>query len=394
MNLQMKSLVMALCMTLPALAQEKKEGYQFQTVVDLPATPVKDQFRSGTCWSFSGISFLESEMLRIGKKPVDLSEMFVVRHCYADKAQRYVRLHGSLNFGGGGAFHDVIYVMSKYGMVPESAYVGLNYGETGHVHGESDEVLKSYVDGVVKNSNKKLTTAWFEGFNGILDAYFGKLPASFDVDGKSFTPQSYVKEVMGLNADDYVQLSSYTHHPFYSTFAIEVPDNWLWGHVYNLPLDELIQVMDYSLNEGYTIGWATDVSEKGFSHKNGVAIVPVTDEKEMSGSERSKWESMSKEQKQSYGFDGPVQELNVTPEIRQQAYDNYLTTDDHGMHITGMVKDQNGSIYYKVKNSWNVDSKYEGYLYASMPFVRYKTMSIMVHKNAIPKEIRKKLGMK
>ncbi|MGV8828703.1 MAG: aminopeptidase C [Breznakibacter sp.] len=394
MNLQMKSLVMALCMTLPALAQEKKEGYQFQTVVDLPATPVKDQFRSGTCWSFSGISFLESEMLRIGKKPVDLSEMFVVRHCYADKAQRYVRLHGSLNFGGGGAFHDVIYVMSKYGMVPESVYAGLNYGETGHVHGESDEVLKSYVDGVVKNSNKKLTTAWFEGFNGILDAYFGKLPASFDVDGKSFTPQSYVKEVMGLNADDYVQLSSYTHHPFYSTFAIEVPDNWLWGHVYNLPLDELIQVMDYSLNEGYTIGWATDVSEKGFSHKNGVAIVPVTDEKEMSGSERSKWESMSKEQKQSYGFDGSVQELNVTPEIRQQAYDNYLTTDDHGMHITGMVKDQNGSIYYKVKNSWNVDSKYEGYLYASVPFVRYKTMSIMVHKNAIPKEIRKKLGMK
>ena len=394
MNLQMKSLVMALCMTLPALAQEKKEGYQFQTVVDLPATPVKDQFRSGTCWSFSGISFLESEMLRIGKKPVDLSEMFVVRHCYADKAQRYVRLHGSLNFGGGGAFHDVIYVMSKYGMVPESAYAGLNYGETGHVHGETDEVLKSYVDGVVKNSNKKLTTAWFEGFNGILDAYFGKLPANFDVDGKSFTPQSYVKEVMGLNADDYIQLSSYTHHPFYSTFAIEVPDNWLWGHVYNLPLDELIQVMDYSLNEGYTIGWATDVSEKGFSHRNGVAIVPVTDEKEMSGSERAKWENMSKEQKQSYGFDGPVQEMNVTQELRQQAFDNYLTTDDHGMHITGMVKDQNGNVYYKVKNSWNVDSKYEGYLYASVPFVRYKTMSIMVHKNAIPKEIKKKLGLK
>lgn len=394
MNLQMKSLVMALCMTLPALAQEKKESYQFQTVVDLPATPVKDQFRSGTCWSFSGISFLESEMLRIGKKPADLSEMFVVRHCYADKAQRYVRLHGSLNFGGGGAFHDVIYVMSKYGMVPESAYAGLNYGETGHVHGETDEVLKSYVDGVVKNSNKKLTTAWFQGFNGILDAYFGKLPASFVVDGKSFTPQSYVKEVMGLNADDYVQLSSYTHHPFYSTFAIEVPDNWLWGHVYNLPLDELIQVMDYSLNQGFTIGWATDVSEKGFSHKNGVAIVPVTDEKEMSGSERAKWENMSKEQKQSYGFDGPVQELNVTQELRQQAYDNYLTTDDHGMHITGMVKDQNGNVFYKVKNSWNVDSKYEGYLYASVPFVRYKTMSIMVHKNAIPKEIKKKLGLK
>ena len=394
MNLTIKSLMVALCITLPTMAQETTEGYQFKPVIDLQTTPVKDQFRSGTCWSFSGISFLESEMLRIGKKAADISEMFVVRHCYADKAQRYVRLHGSLNFGGGGAFHDVIYVLAKYGMMPESAYSGLSYGDSGHVHGETDDVLKAYVDGVVKNSNRKLSSAWFEGFNGILDAYFGVLPTSFDVDGKTLTPLNYAKDIMGLNPDDYVQLTSFTHHPFYSSFAIEVPDNWLWANVYNLPLDELIQTMDFSLNEGYTIGWATDVSEKGFSHRNGVAIMPVTDEKEMTGSERAKWESMSKEQKQSYGFDGPVQEMNVTQEIRQEAFDNYQTTDDHGMHITGMAKDQNGNVYYKVKNSWNVDNKYEGYLYASVPFVRYKTMSIMVNKNGIPKDIRKKLGIK
>jgi len=394
MKLQMKTLAMLLCMGLPAMAQEKSEGYKFEPVIDLPATPVKDQFRSGTCWSFSGISFLESEMLRIGKKPADISEMFVVRNCYADKGARYVRLHGALNFGAGGAFHDVIYVMRNYGMMPEEAYKGLNYGETSHVHGEVDEVLKAYLDGVVKNPNKKLSTAWKNGYQGIIDAYFGEVPQTFTVDGKSYTPQSYVKEVMGLNPDDYVQLSSYTHHPFYTTFPIEIQDNWLWEHVYNLPIDEFMQVIDNSLKEGYTVGWATDVSEKGFSHRNGVAVMPVSDEKEMSGTERARWESMSREQKQAYGMNGPAQEITVTQEMRQTAFDNYLTTDDHGMHITGTAKDQNGNLYYKVKNSWNTDNPYGGYLYASVPYVKYKTMSIMVNKNAIPKDIRKKLGIK
>lgn len=394
MKLQMKALVAALCLSASVIAQESTEGYKFEPIVDLPATPVKDQFRSGTCWSFSGISFLESEMLRIGKKPVDLSEMFVVRHCYADKGVKYVRLHGALNFGAGGAFHDVIYVMANYGMVPEEAYKGLNYGEAGHVHGELDGILKAYVDGVVKNPNKKLSTAWKQGYDAVIDTYLGAEPTSFTVDGKTHNPKSYVKEVMGLNADDYVQLSSYTHHPFYTTFPIEIPDNWLWGQVYNLPIDELMQVFQYSLKEGYTIGWATDVSERGFSHGNGVAVMPLTNEKEMSGSERSRWEGLSREQRMSYGINSPAEEVNVTQEMRQEAFDNYLTTDDHGMHITGMVKDQNGKIYYKVKNSWNVDNKYQGYLYASEPFVKFKTMSIMVHKNAIPKEIRKKLGLK
>ncbi|TAJ11404.1 aminopeptidase [Marinilabiliaceae bacterium JC017] len=374
----------------------QEEGYQFETIVDLPATSVKDQNRSGTCWSFSGLSFLESEMIRKGKDSVDLSEMFIARHCYADKAEKYVRLHGALNFGGGGAFQDVLYVFKKYGLMPEENYQGLNYGQDSHVHGEFDTVLKQYVEGVVKNKNKQLSTAWYNGFNGILDAYLGELPETFEVDGKSYTPKTYASEVVGLNPDDYIQVSSYTHHPFYDTFIIEVPDNWLWGEVYNVPMDDLKRIFHNSLEEGYTVAWASDVSEKGFSYRNGVAVVPETDEKEMSGSERSRWEGMtrSEREKMMYSFDKPVAEKTITQEMRQEAFDNFKTTDDHGMHITGMVKDQNGNLYYKVKNSWNTDNKYDGYFYASEPFVMYKTMSIMIHKDALPKDIKKKLGLK
>ncbi|NPA37580.1 MAG: aminopeptidase [Chlorobi bacterium] len=402
MKTRFLSLLIVFAFTVSLWAQDnketkkKEEGYQFTTIVDLPATSVKDQYRSGTCWSFSTISFLESEMLRLGRDSVDLSEMFVVRHCYSDKATKYVRLHGSLNFGGGGAFHDVTYVLKKYGFVPEDAYPGLNYGQDKHVHGELDEVLKDYVQGVVKNPNKELSTAWHNGFDGILDAYFGKLPVEFEYKGKTYTPQSYAKEVVGLNPDDYVEITSYTHHPFYTKFAIEVPDNWLWDDVYNVPLDELKEIMHYALEKGYTIAWGADVSEKGFSHRNGIAIVPETDIKEMSGSEREKWEKLTPAERKAraYSFDGPVKEKVITQEMRQKAFDNYKTTDDHGMHITGMVKDQTGKIFYKVKNSWNTNNKYKGYFYASEPFVLYKTMDIMIHKDAIPKEIRKKLGIK
>ncbi len=374
----------------------KEEGYKFTTIVDLPATSVKNQYRSGTCWSFSTLSFLESEMLRMGKDSVNLSEMFVVRHCYSDKATKYVRLHGSLNFAGGGAFGDVTYVLKNYGLVPESVYKGLNYGQDNHVHGEVDEVLKDYVDGVVKNKNKELSTAWHNGFEGILDAYYGELPEEFEVNGKTYTPKTYASEIVGLNADDYVQFTSYTHHPFYKAFVIEVPDNWLWEEVYNLPLDELNQVFQHALKEGYTIAWGADVSEKGFSHSKGIAIVPETDEEDMSDSERSKWEKLSKSEKKKelYSFDKPVKEKVITQEMRQVDFDNYKTTDDHGLHITGMVKDQNGKIYYKVKNSWATNSKYKGYFYASESFVLYKTMNIMVHKDALSKEIKKKIGIK
>jgi bleomycin hydrolase len=374
---------------------QEKQGYKFETIYDIDATSVKDQYRSGTCWSFSGLSFLESEMIRIGKSPVDLSQMFVVRQCYSDKAVKYVRLQGALNFGPGGAFHDVIYVLKKYGAAPESIYGGLEYGENQHVHGELDAVLKNYVDAVKKNPNKKITTSWHNGFDGILDAYLGKIPENFTINGKKYTPQSYANEVVGLNLDDYVEIASFTHHPFYTKFIIEIPDNWLWETVYNVPLDDMMTIITEAIKNGYTVGWAADVSEKGFSFKNGVAVVPETDIAEMAGSEKERWEAMTKEEQEKtlYSFEEPLKEKKINQQIRQEAFDNQLTTDDHGMHITGMAKDQNGTIYFKVKNSWNTVNIYDGYLYASESYMRYKTLSIMVHKNAIPKEIQKKLGL-
>lgn len=375
--------------------KEEKDGYEFETIVDLPTTSVKDQHRSGTCWSFSGVSFLESEMMRLGKEPVNFSEMFIVRHCYADKAEKYVRLHGNLNFGAGGAFHDVLYVLKNYGALPEQAYEGLNYGEEKHVHGEMDKVLKNYVDGVIENKNRKISTAWDEGFNGVLDAYLGDIPEKFEYEGKEYTPVEFANEVIGLDAEDYIQVSSFTHHPFYDTFIIEVPDNWLWGEVYNVKLDEMMEIINTSLEEGYTVGWATDVSEKGFSHRNGVAVVPEEDIEEMDDTERARWEKMSQaeRQKQLYSFGGPIKEKEITQDLRQEGFDNYKTTDDHGMHIVGMVKDQNGTVYYKVKNSWNTDNKYDGYLYASESFVRYKTISVMINKEVVSKDLKKKMGL-
>ena len=371
-----------------------QDGYKFTDVKRLKVTSVKDQHRSGTCWSFSGLAFLEAEMIRIGKKNIpDLSEMFIVRNCYYDKAIKHVRLHGNLNFGGGGAFHDVTYVLKKYGLVPEEAYTGLQYGEDNHVHGEMDKVLKEYVNGVIKNKNKKLSTAWKAGLNGILDAYLGKQFMKFTYEGKEYTPKSFAKFVTGLNADDYITISSFSHHPYYQPFILEIPDNWLWGEAQNLPMQEMLQVIDYSLANGYTVAWATDVSEKGFSYRNGVAIVPGKDIKNMSDSERGKWEKMTKKERNEllYSFDKPVDEKKITQQMRQEAFDNYQTTDDHGMLIIGTAKDQNGKKYYIVKNSWNTSNKYKGYLYASEAFVLYKTTNIMVHKNAIPKEIKKKM---
>ena len=370
-------------------------GYEFETIYDLPATTVKDQYRSGTCWSFAGVSFLESEMMRKGLDPINFSEMFIVRHCYADKAEKYVRLHGHLNVGPGGAFHDVTHVLENYGAVPEKVYEGLDYGTENHVHGEMDEVLKNYVEGVTENENKKLSTAWYDGLTGILDSYLGPLPEEFEYEGKTYTPVEFADEVVDLNAEDYIQVSSFTHHPFYQPFIMEVPDNWLWGEVYNVKLEEMTEIINQSLEAGYTVAWATDVSEKGFSHRNGVAVVPVTDVKEMDDTERARWEDMdeSKRQKEIYAFDQPVPEKNVTQEMRQKGFDNFRTTDDHGMHITGMVKDKNGTVYYKVKNSWNTDNKFDGYLYASESFLKLKTISVMVHKDALSQDLQEKLDL-
>ena len=372
------------------------KGYQFTDIKRLPATSVKDQARAGTCWSWSGISFFESEMIRMGKEPIDLSAMYIVRHAYSDKATKFVRLHGSMNFAVGGAFCDVMHVIKNYGIVPMDVYNGLNYGEPNHAFGEIDDVLAGYVNAVIKNSNKKLSTAWKKGFDGILDAYLGEEPEKFEYKGKEYTPRTFADEVVGLDMDDYVSLTSFTHHPFYSQFAIEVPDNWLWGMSYNLPIDELAQVMSNAIDNGYTFAWASDVSEKGFqTSQPGVAVVPTTDTKEMSGAEIAKWEAMPKGKQTQDAFkQGPAPEKVITQEMRQQEFDNYLTTDDHGMHVIGKAKDQNGTVYYIVKNSWNQYNKFGGYFYASEPFMKYKTMNIIVHKNAIPKDIRKKLGIK
>ena len=383
-----------------ANAQDAKsnqpKGYQFTDIKRLPATSVKDQARAGTCWSWSGISFFESEMIRMGKEPIDLSAMYIVRHAYSDKATKFVRLHGSMNFAVGGAFCDVMHVIKNYGIVPMDVYKGLNYGEPNHAFGEIDDVLAGYVNAVIKNSNKKLSTAWKKGFDGILDAYLGEEPEKFEYKGKEYTPRTFADEVVGLNMDDYVSLTSFTHHPFYSQFAIEVPDNWLWGMSYNLPIDELAQVMSNAIDNGYTFAWASDVSERGFqTSQPGVAVVPTTDTKEMSGAEIAKWEAMPKGNQTPDAFrQGPAPEKEITQEMRQQEFDNYLTTDDHGMHVIGKAKDQNGTVYYIVKNSWNQYNKFGGYFYASEPVMKYKTMNIIVHKNAIPKDIRKKLGIK
>ncbi len=390
--------VLLAALALPAAAQDtetkKPEGYQFKTLIDLPTTSVKDQYRSGTCWSFSTLSFLESEMMRMGRKEVDLSEMFVVNVCYKAKADLAVRMHGEVNFAGGGAAHDILWAYRNFGMMPEEVYSGKQYGEDGHVHAELDNVLSSFVDAVIENKGRRLTTAWKPAFDAVVDAYLGAVPEKFTVDGNEYTPRTYADKVVGINPDDYVSITSFTHHPFYTQFMLEVPDNWLFGTMYNLPLDEMMAVVDNALANGYTIAWGADVSEQGFSFAKGVAVMPETNEKEMNGSERSRWEKLDKSERRQYGLDAPVTEVAVTQELRQKAFDNYETTDDHGMHIVGTAEDQNGTKYYKVKNSWNTDNVYDGYLYASEAFLRYKTLDILVHKDALPKDIRKKLGIR
>lgn len=392
------TLALGACVQISGQAQDtirNKEngGYIFEVVKDIEATDVKNQYRSGTCWSFSTLSFFESELKRMGKGDFDLSEMFIVRNTYSDKAKKYVRMNGFLNFGPGGAFHDVTYVIKNYGMVPEPVYAGLNYGTEKHTHNEMDHVLKAMVDAVIKNPNKTLTKAWHTAFDAALESYLGKVPAEFEYKGKRYTPKSYAAE-LGINPDDYVEISSYMHHPYYSKFILQVPDNWLNSSVYNVPLNELTEIMDNAIKNGYGIAWAADVSEKGFSFRNGLAIVPEDEDAIKKKGKDNKHFSNAGSQKSGNQFDVPGPEKKITPELRQEAYDNYQTTDDHGMHITGIVKDQNGTEYYIVKNSWGTKNHNDGYFFASKAYVQYKTMDIMVHKDAIPKAIKKKLGIK
>ena len=394
---------LALCYALGAAAQTPDtaapEGYRFTDVKILPVTPVKDQSRSGTCWCYSTLSFLESEILRAGGPELDLSEMWIVRNIYFEKAVKYVRLHGSLNLAVGGQAHDVLHGIEAYGIVPEEVYPGLNYGYDKPNFDEIDAVIKAYADAVIKaggkRSDSRLTTAWQAGLNGILDAYFGPMPGKFTYRGREYTPASFAAS-LPIDLGDYIEFTSFTHHPFYTEFAMEVPDNWNWDKVWNVPLDEFMQIIDNSLEKGYTISWGTDVSEKGFSRTKGLGIVPEADFEGMQGTEAEKWGKLTQKEKDEalYKFDKPGRERTVTQELRQKGYDNYETTDDHGMQIVGTATDQNGTPYYKVKNSWNTTGPYDGYWYFSRPFVAYKTMTVLVNKNAVPKAILKKIGVK
>ncbi|MDR0733055.1 MAG: aminopeptidase [Dysgonamonadaceae bacterium] len=391
-------LLFGLCLCLPVFPQEetanKADTFLFTTVKEIPITPVKNQFNSGTCWSFSGIGLIEAELLRMGKGAFDLSEMFVVHHNYSEKAQKYVRMHGTVNFAGGGAFADVLDCIGDYGIVPEQAMPGLNYDDTLHRHGELDRLLKAYVDVIIKNPNGKLSDAWYQGFKGILDAYLGQRPETFTHNGKTYTPQSFA-QFLEIRPEDYISITSFTHHPFYTSFVIEIPDNWRWSKSYNLPLNEMMQVIDHAINTGYTVAWASDVSEKGFSRK-GFAVVLDENAGELFGLDQAHWLELTKKEKDEYfkKLSAPVPEKKITQEMRQESFNNYETCDDHGMLIYGKAQDQNGGNYYIVKNSWGTANPYKGIWYASTPFVEYKTISIVLHKDALPKAVKNKLGLK
>jgi len=389
---------LAVAMALPSVADDKIEvpdstGFKFTDVLVVPGTSVKDQNKSGTCWCFAGTSHFENEIIKNGGDSLDLSEMFTVRQCYLDKARRYVRMQGKAHFAAGGSILDVPYVWENYGAVPEAVYAGLNYGEEKHDHSELDEAISAYLAAVA--SGKKISTAWEAGLNGILDAYFGPVPETFTYGGKTYTPQSYARS-LPLTVDDYVAFTSFTHHPFYKPFGLEVADNWLWGQYNNVPLDELKQIVDNALEAGYSVVWAADVSEKGFKWRKGYAVMPkVKTSADMSGTELSRWVQLSDKDREDEQYDlkGPVEEVEVTQEMRQDMFDRLETTDDHGMVIVGKAVDQNGNRYYKVKNSWDTNQLYNGYFYVSEPYFLAKTISILVNKAAVPKAVVKKMNI-
>ena len=369
-----------------------EKAYQFTVVKENPVTPVKNQFRSGTCWCFSTISFLESEVIRIKnikdkEKYPDFSEMYVVSKSYHDRAIKFVRVDGKLGFSAGSEADDVLHVAEDYGLVPQSAMPGL---QALPVHGELDAATKSYVEAIAKNPNRTLSTNWIKGFDAILDTYLGECPESFEVDGKTYTPATY-RDAMGIVPEDYVTITSFSYQPYYKLVPIEVSDNWRWDCGYNVPLDEFMSIIYEAVDKGFTVAWGTDVSEPGFN-RTGIGVL-IDAQAATTGSDQERWVGKDNEKKP----EGPValpKELTVTEESRQAEYDSKQTTDDHGMHIFGAAKDQNGTKYFMVKNSWGVTGSYEGIWYCSDSFVRAKSMDVVVHKDALSKDMKKKLGIK
>ena len=401
-----KSILMAALglLSLNTIAQDtlKEEGFIFTTVKENPITSVKNQNRAGTCWCYSGLAFIESELLRMGKGEYDFSEMFIVHNTYLDRADKAVRTHGDVSFSQGGSFYDVIYGMKTFGLVPEEEMrPGVMYGDTLSNHTELTAVSDAVVVAIAKGKHRSLQTdqdknpLWKKAITAIHDIYLGERPEKFTYKGKEYTPASFAAS-LPIDLGDYVEFASFTHHPFYTEFAMEVPDNWNWDKVWNVPLDEFMEIIDNSLEKGYTIAWGTDVSEKGFSRTKGLGIIPEADIEGMEGTEAEKWGKLTQKEKEDalYKFDKPGKERTITQELRQEGYDNYETTDDHGMQIVGTAVDQNGTPYYKVKNSWDVRPPYDGYWYFSRPFVAYKSMTVLVNKNAVPKAILKKIDLK
>ena len=382
----------------PKKQAEQSEGIQFTVVKENPITSIKNQNRAGTCWCYSTLAFIESELLRMGKGEYDFSEMFIVHNTYLDRAEKAVRTHGDVSFAQGGSFYDVIYGMEAFGLVPEAEMrPGVMYGMELSNHNELSAVSDAVVAAIAKGKLRSLQVSpdgemlWKKSIEAIHDIYLGERPEKFVYNGVEYTPKSFY-ETLDLNASDYVSLTSFTHHPFYTTFALEIPDNWRWAQSYNLPIDELMEVFDNAIMNGYTVAWGSDVSEDGFT-REGTAILPDVEKAatELDGSDMAKWLKMTEAERKSKPM--AVEQKWVSQEERQLAYDNRETTDDHGMLIYGIAKDQKGTEYYMVKNSWGEAGTYKGLWYASKAFVRYKTMNIIVHKDAIPAEIREKLGL-
>ena len=389
--------VAAVC-ALPTMA-ESGDSLVFETIIANPVTSIKNQNNSGTCWSYSSLAFLESEAMKKNPKikDLDLCESFLVSKTYMDRADRNVRTHGDASFSQGGSFYDAIYCMANYGLIPEGnmPYPNTLYGDSLFNFTSFFPPMEAYIKAIAKSEAKKINPMWKKDVQGMIDNYFGKCPETFKYEGKTYTPQTFVKEYLKLDPNDYVSLTSYTHHPFYSSFVLEIQDNWRWGSSYNLPLDELMRVMDESVKNGWTFAWGADVSEEGFSRRTGknrcVATVPDTKSNAGVGSDQSKWTGEKAGAKISVA-DG-AGEKTITQEMRQLGYDNWTTTDDHGMQIYGIAKDQNGKEYFMMKNSWGEYGPYKGFWYVSKPYAAYKTMNIVINKNAIPKDIRKKLGI-